>query len=203
MLPPLRARIEGSTACAVTNRLRTFTCIDSSHWSSVLSTNGARVDAIALLTRTSTPPNSAIAASTSARRSSALPMSHRTGNARPPASRIASAVACAVPGRPVCEVVPLRAAQTTAAPASARPDRERPADAARRPGDDGDGAREGLLAQVSLVVGHRLETAARELAHRRHRVGVAEQRRRRCSRSDGRCRRRPTTTPRARCRSGR
>ena len=44
---------------------------------------------------------------------------------------------------------------------------------------------------------------AAQLGDRGDRVGVAEQRRGRCSRSGGRCRRRPTTTPRARCRSGR
>ncbi len=109
----------GSTSFVSRNRLRTFTRIDSSHISTVESSKVAWVGAIALFMSESTRPYSSMVRSTSASRSCSIPMSQRTAMARPPAPLISSTVASMVPGRSLGVPRAERAAQTTAAPASA------------------------------------------------------------------------------------
>src|SRR5581483_5308323 len=121
MLPPPFAAMCGTTSFASRNRLRTLVLIESSHISTVVSSNAPRVGAIALFTSTSTRPYSRIAASTNPSRSRSTPTSHRTGSARPPDAVIAAAVAATLPGSPSGCSSNVRAAHTTDAPRSASP----------------------------------------------------------------------------------
>ena len=111
----------GTAAFAVRSRLRTFTRIDSSQSSGVVSEKSPRVGAIALFISTSSRPYASTVDAKRRSMSASIPMSHCTGIAVPPAARIASTVAWIVPGSPAGSSSTVRAAQTTDAPAAASP----------------------------------------------------------------------------------
>src|SRR5262249_9823139 len=110
ILPPWRAIIPGATARANRNMDVRFVASTASHSSSVTSTVFFSRMMPALLTRTSTAPSAASTSRTARPRSDALVTSSLTPVARPPRSRICSAV------RSICSCE--RAQHATSAPAA-------------------------------------------------------------------------------------
>src|SRR5438552_17899738 len=92
MLPPPWLLMGGATSLQSRKRLRTFVVIDSSHISTVISSNALRVGAMALLTRTSTRAKCAVVEATRDARAAEFGASHRTARGRPPSSSLVRAV---------------------------------------------------------------------------------------------------------------